>query len=197
MPPSASCSKVGGIGARRLAVSGLSVNGLAQAGNPAEQAPDQDPGISRRNRRTPVTELRDKLAKGPAGGPAAPSPQGRRRPGRHRQCCWRWATTRRLWARSRAAGASASPTASARPSGACQGPERREDEPETLKQGFMRNVKLGAGPLRLLMSNLWPPSSAPASMWSRISPDTWSPRYACAWACSTGTGHHFGGSCSP
>lgn len=28
---------------------------------------------------------------------------------------------------------------------------------QKLKQGFMRNVKLGAGPLRLLM-NLWPPS---------------------------------------
>ena len=39
-----------------------------------------------------------------------------------------------------------------------------------LKQGFMRNVKLGAGTLRLLM-NLWPPFIGAGIHVERISPD--------------------------
>lgn len=41
---------------------------------------------------------------------------------------------------------------------------------QKLKQGFMRNVKLGAGPLRLLM-NLWPPFIGAGIHVERISPD--------------------------
>lgn len=39
-----------------------------------------------------------------------------------------------------------------------------------LKQGFMRNVKLGAGTLRLLM-NLWPPFIGAGIHVERLSPD--------------------------
>ncbi|MDD2669132.1 MULTISPECIES: DUF4442 domain-containing protein [Zoogloea] len=41
---------------------------------------------------------------------------------------------------------------------------------QKLKQGFMRNVKLGAGSLRLLM-NLWPPFIGAGIHVERIAPD--------------------------
>ena len=41
---------------------------------------------------------------------------------------------------------------------------------QKLKQGFMRNVKLGSGSLRLLM-NLWPPFIGAGIHVERISPD--------------------------
>lgn len=41
---------------------------------------------------------------------------------------------------------------------------------QKLKQGFMRNVKLGAGSLRLLM-NLWPPFIGAGIHVERITPD--------------------------
>lgn len=41
---------------------------------------------------------------------------------------------------------------------------------QKLKQGFMRNVKLGSGILRLLM-NLWPPFIGAGIHVERIAPD--------------------------
>jgi hypothetical protein len=143
------------------------------------------PGIGKKTAERLLLELRDKLAKAlpaVAGSVTANLPGDDRADIVNALLALGYNEKEALGAVKTCPRASACRTASARPSRGCRRRERQK-----LKQGFMRNVKLGSGILRLLM-NLWPPFIGAGIHVENASPRTTpKPGCACAWASSTAT----------